>query len=220
MEVALRTIERKTEDKVHGTTSYRPVGSVAVAIVPERLRMAWVTRCGYHASPLYRDRYPKPVPAYFAALVGRWNRSWLDQYNAAVAGKQTWGAAWSQILPDVQSLGLSDVRGDVSLFDTWQWSRRERKEFGLFQVDHSGLSDGGASCGQMVEETRRDGVIVTRPAKRIDYRSLAAVSADTLAEIDDASVVFDPRYNYTLPKTELLDVTVPDVTDREVSLGR
>ena len=211
IEVALTTkdfINQKSDKLI----SYRPKGSVIVSIHEPRLRMAWVTRVGYHASPAYRYKYPEPKPVYFQTLVDLWRKSWYDSFVAANNGDISWIEAWDDISESglvTAGCGL-DYRGDIPLVDTWCWSKKELKLYAVMDIDDTTVPE-GEELGGFEEELDTDGeTVITRTKSVINYRTDLGMSGPTLDEIDDDTFEFHPRHNYKVNFNKVKKVSYKD----------
>jgi hypothetical protein len=138
-----------------------------------------------------------------------WRKQWRDAWDALEADRVVNGLwnemlinqAWNDITADGTLLGAlpMDPRGDVHVTETWGWTRRERQRFLVLAVDGDDLAYTERG------DYERDGNPHFGPLWGIDYANDLGLSAGTLAEIDDPTFAFNPRYNQRVSLTQFTD---------------
>jgi len=218
IEVALTT-ENFLNQKNNKMILYRPKGSIISAINESRLRMAWVTRIGYHASPAYRYKYPEPKPVYFQSLIGLWQKSWYDIFKAADNKETDWITAWNDISKSgavIATCGL-DFHKNLPLVDTWCWSKKELKRYAVIDIDDETVPEGEELCGPV--EENYDGTVITTSKYQINYKDDIGISGETLVSIEDKKVKFYPRHNYKVNYDKIKSVTYKKALNIQIKEG-
>ena len=219
-ELALRTTERYCEKTKY--TSWRPVGSVIVAITRQRLRRKWLEIVCDLMRPDKRENY-RNIPGY-NRLCEAWSQELWDEWFEL--NRPTKEYPLGPLLQDescaqkmwnerVVPLGLpSDLpfapEADLRVCDTWLWSERERRNY-FIVVNEDASDDEVKTWADHVEwdvdadaewQTDTEGKptnpghrLLIRPRMCVRYQTDLGLSDKTRARIADKNQVVHPRFD-------------------------